>query len=124
MSKTILIIDDDASVRDAFELILEDLGYQVRLAEDGQKGVDAVREARPDLIFLDLKMPNMNGIEVLHSLHELDASLKIYVVTAFAREFTGQLDEAVAAGCKFELAAKPLNAEQIGIIVQAALGQG
>ena len=123
MAKTVLVIDDDASVRDAFELILDDLGYQVRLAEDGLKGVDSVKEMRPDLIFLDLKMPNMNGIEVLHKLHELDDSLKIYVVTAFAREFTLQLEEAVAAGCKFELAAKPLGAEQIGIITQAALGK-
>jgi len=123
MAKTVLVIDDDASVRDAFELILDDLGYQVRLAEDGLKGVDSVKEMRPDLIFLDLKMPNMNGIEVLHKLHELDDSLTIYVVTAFAREFTKQLDEAVAAGCNFELAAKPLGSEQIGIITQAALGK-
>ena len=123
MAKTVLVIDDDASVRDAFELTLDDLGYQVRLAEDGLKGVDSVKEMRPDLIFLDLKMPNMNGIEVLHKLHELDDSLTIYVVTAFAREFTKQLDEAVAAGCNFELAAKPLGSEQIGIITQAALGK-
>ena len=61
MVSNILVIDDDPAVRGAFRLILEDDGFSVREAEDGLKGIEMVIAERPDLIFLDLRMPGIDG---------------------------------------------------------------
>jgi CheY-like chemotaxis protein len=120
--KQILIIDDDRAVRDAFELALADKGYVVQLAEGGQIGLDLAVTQRPDLIFLDLKMPGMDGVETLRRLHAIDSTIPVYIVTAFAQEFMDQLRRARQEGMHFQLAAKPLSPAQIRIIAWTLLG--
>ncbi|HZW13335.1 MAG TPA: response regulator [Noviherbaspirillum sp.] len=119
--KHILVIDDDRAVRDAFELALGDEGHTVRLAEDGLNGVDMARQQRPDLVFLDLKMPGMDGVETLRRLLAHDPSIKVYIVTAFAQEYMSGLAQAKQDGLRFQLAAKPLSPQQIRLVAQAAL---
>ena len=124
MTKNIVVIDDDAAVRNSFALVLGELNYQVRLAEDGVQGIELVRQARPDLIFLDLKMPGMDGVETMRRLLALDSSLKIYIVTAFSQEYLADLKLAQADGMVFELASKPLSSTQIRHIAKSACSQG
>lgn len=119
--KHILVIDDDRAVRDAFELALGDEGHTVRLAEDGLNGVEMARQQRPDLVFLDLKMPGIDGVETLRRLLAHDPSIKIYIVTAFAQEYMSGLAQAKQDGLRFQLAAKPLSPQQIRLVAQAAL---
>lgn len=119
--KNILVIDDDRAVRDAFELALGDEGYTVRLAEDGLNGVERARQQRPDLVFLDLKMPGIDGVETLRRLLACDPSIKVYIVTAFAQEYMTGLAQAKQDGLRFQLAAKPLSPQQIRLVTQAAL---
>ena len=121
MSHSILVIDDERAVRDAFELALDEEGYDVRTAEDGPSGLSDIEAQRPDLVFLDLKMPEMTGVEVLRRIKAKDSSIPVYIVTAFQREFMQELQEASAEGLTFELAAKPLSAAQILTIAQAKL---
>ncbi len=118
MTNNILVIDDDPAVRSAFKLILEEEGYKVREAEDGLQGIAMVEIERPDLIFLDLRMPGINGVETLRRLKMLDKTLNVYIVTAFAAEFMDQLKDAHNEGLQFELASKPLSASQIRNIAQ------
>lgn len=118
MISKILVIDDDPAVRGAFKLILEDDGFLVREAENGEQGIEMVKEERPDLVFLDLRMPGLDGVETLRRLKMLDGSLNIYIVTAFASEFMMQLKQAREEGLQFELASKPLSATQIRNIAQ------
>lgn len=118
MSNKILVIDDDPAVRGAFRLILEDEGYDVREAQSGLEGIDLAEQNRPDLIFLDLRMPGIDGVETLRRLKSLDETLNIYIVTAFANEFMEQLRSAHDDGLQFELASKPLSAQQIRNIAQ------
>jgi CheY-like chemotaxis protein len=118
MSNKILVIDDDSAVRGAFKLILEDEGYTVQEAETGLQGIAMVEAERPDLIFLDLRMPGIDGVETLRRLKVVDDSLNIYIVTAFADEFMTQLRQAHDEGLQFELASKPLSAAQIRNIAQ------
>jgi CheY-like chemotaxis protein len=120
MVSKILVIDDDPAVRGAFKLILEEDGFSVREAEDGLKGIEMVNAERPDLIFLDLRMPGIDGVETLRRLKTVDETLNIYIVTAFASEFMEELKDAHDEGFQFELASKPLSSSQIRSIAQVA----
>jgi CheY-like chemotaxis protein len=120
MTQEILVIDDDAAVRGAFALVLGEMGCAVRTAENGLEGIAMAQDKRPDLIFLDLKMPGIDGIETMRRLLTLDASLSIYIVTAFSHDFLSKLKGAQAEGLKFQLANKPLTSSQIRHIARSA----
>ncbi|WP_374683127.1 response regulator [Accumulibacter sp.] len=117
----VLVIDDDRAVRDAFELALADDGYEVQLAGSGQIGLELAAARRPDLVFLDLKMPGLDGVETLRRLQATDATIPVYVATAFAQEYMEGLRRAKQAGLRFQLAAKPLSPKQIRIIVKSII---
>lgn len=76
----ILLVEDDKSIRDLYELKLTKSGFAVLTAEDGGKGLDAAQKELPDLILLDVMMPVMNGFEVLKKLRKDDATKDIPVV--------------------------------------------
>lgn len=113
MVNKILVIDDDPAVRGAFSLILGEAGYVVREAEDGLQGVEMALAERPDLIFLDLRMPGIDGVETLRRLKAIDENMCIYIVTAFSNEYMDQLKIAHDEGLNFQLASKPLSSKQI-----------
>ena len=121
MPKRILVIDDEESVRKSFELALEDTGYVVKTAASGERGI-AMKERDPyDLIFLDLRMPGMNGVETLSALRRTDPHVPIYIVTAFYVEFLDQLKKARSEGVAFEVLQKPVGADQIVAVVKGVL---
>lgn len=122
MLKRILVIDDDSTVRDAFDLALEDSGYEVVLADSGETGIEQAIAQRPDMVFLDLRMPGLDGVDVLRRLNDIDSTIPVYIVTAFHQEFFARLNHAIEDGLTFELARKPLNGAQIRTIAQSALG--
>jgi DNA-binding response OmpR family regulator len=64
----ILVIDDDADIRDAMHVVLEQVGYQVLVAADGQEGLELARSSKPDLIITDVSMPRMDGLTLLAEL--------------------------------------------------------
>jgi len=113
MSNKILVIDDDPAVRGAFSLVLGEAGYDLREAENGLQGVEMAKAERPDLIFLDLRMPGMDGVETLRRLKAIDDTMNIYIVTAFAHEYMEQLKVVLDEGLSFQLASKPLSSKQI-----------
>ena len=121
MSKKILVIDDDEAIRKSFVLSLEDRGYVVDTAEGGEIGLQMLKETNYDLIFLDLKMPGMNGVETLREIVKVALKVKVYIVTAFHQEFFGQLKEAEADGIDFQLLRKPIDSEGIALISKAVL---
>lgn len=119
MTQNIVVIDDDAAVRGSFQLVLEEMGCTVRVAEDGLQGIALVKAARPDLIFLDLKMPGIDGVETMRRLLAMDNTLRIYIVTAFSQEYLDDLKAAQAEGLVFQLAGKPLSSAQIRYIAKS-----
>lgn len=88
--KTILLVDDDPDFVEAVKVIVENGGYNVRVAYDGQEGLEAVEEALPDLIVLDVMMPVMNGHEACAKLKgdEKTAEIPIILLTAVADRVT------------------------------------
>jgi two-component system response regulator (stage 0 sporulation protein F) len=81
--KTIMIVDDEESVRFLYREELEDEGYRVITAEDGEEALRKVKTDRPDLITLDIRMPGMDGIEVLHRIREMDKEIPVIMSTAY-----------------------------------------
>ncbi len=96
--KRVLIIEDDAPIREAIAEVLEMEGYSVSQARDGREGLREARERPPNLIILDLMMPNMNGLQFRAAQNE-DAALAdipVIVISAVATEPWAEL-EGVAA---------------------------
>lgn len=121
MGKSILVIDDEELVRDSFLLAFEDTDYEANAAESGEKGIELLRNNKYDLIFLDLKMPGMNGIETLREIRKLDGNVPVYIVTAFHEEFFRKLNELEKDKISFELVRKPIGREEIILIAESVL---
>lgn len=98
MSKKILLIEDDAYVRDLYKTVLEKEGYNVAIAKDGEESLDIVEQDEYDLILLDIMLPKLTGIEVLKRLKSNDStkSLPVYLLTNLGDE--GVIDEAFKIG--------------------------
>lgn len=84
--KKILVIDDEPGIRGLLATILERKGYAVLLADGGRKGLDLFRRERPDLIVLDLKMPDIDGITVLKDIHAAAADTPVVILTGAGNE--------------------------------------
>lgn len=81
MKKKILLIEDDAALREATFAFLDGEGFQVSTAEDGQKGLDAALRGKADLIILDLMLPAISGLEICRALREKGVSTPVIMVT-------------------------------------------
>jgi len=102
----VLVVDDEP---DAVELLTEFLrakGYEVITASDGEEALRKVKEDRPHLILLDVRMPRLNGMEVLRRVREIDREVGVIMVTAVNEEETGR--EALKLGA-FDYITKPLD---------------
>ncbi len=118
MSINILVIDDEEVIRKSFILALDDTGYNVETAESGEKGIEKAREANFDLIFLDLRMPGLDGVETLRELWQIGRSVPIYITTAFYDDFLNQLQSATDDGISFYLLKKPVDRDEIHSIAK------
>ena len=121
MSKHILAIDDDAGIRDAFIMAHKGTGYQLDTAETGKEGIEKERSKKYDLIFLDLKMPGMSGIEVLREIRKVNKETPIYIITAFYKDFADELQIAAKEGLTYELMKKPIRSNQILLVTKSVL---
>lgn len=113
MPKRIIVIDDENAVRKSFELALEDSGFEVHTAPSGKEGIEMLKSKPYDLVFLDLKMPGMDGVETLREIRKGDKNIPLYIVTAFYGEFFEELRAMAEAGTEFEVLNKPVDADMI-----------
>ncbi|MDY6954969.1 MAG: response regulator, partial [Thermodesulfobacteriota bacterium] len=88
----LLVIDDERSILEMLELSLSREGYEVLTAENGEKGVSSFQEHRPKLVLTDVKMPGIDGIEVLKRIKAIDPEAEVIVITGH-----GDMDTAIAA---------------------------
>lgn len=81
----VLVVDDQEEIRDLLRQSLEPDGYQVIVAEGGKKALSICRQENPDIVLLDIKMPDLNGIETLRQLREIDphGELQIIMLTGY-----------------------------------------
>ena len=114
----ILIIDDEEGIRFSLRGILEDEEYAVEEAASGEAGLAAVKELAPDLVFLDIWLPGMDGMEVLSNIKQLDKTLPVIMISGH-----GNIETAVNA-IKFgahDFIEKPLSLEKVVIAADKAL---
>ncbi|MCG6911191.1 MAG: response regulator [Deltaproteobacteria bacterium] len=80
----IVLIDDERDIRDVVSISLKDSGYHVEVAADGQAGLDLCLEKKPQIVITDIRMPGVDGIQVLTALKKSDPDIEVIVITAFA----------------------------------------
>lgn len=85
-TETILIIDDEPSIRYSLASFFEDEGYRVLSAGDGKQGLDMLCEQRPDIVLTDLRMPVLDGIEVMKTAREFDEGIPVIVISGAGRK--------------------------------------
>ena len=117
MNKKVLIVDDSGLTRRTLRQILEGVGCEVIEAEEGLAAIERYSVDRPDVVFLDLVMRGMYGLEVLQKLRELDARARIVVVSADVQ--TSSQNLADEAGAKAFIN-KPFDRAQILMALDAA----
>jgi anti-anti-sigma factor len=90
--KSVLVIDDETATLTMFRLFLNAYGYSVITAENGETGLQLVREHHPGIVFTDLKMPGMDGFEVLKQIKKMEPNIEVIVITGH-----GDMDQVVRA---------------------------
>lgn len=119
-NEKILIIDDEASIRSSLQGILEDEGFAVRAAESGEGGLEALKNQSFDLVFLDIWLPQMGGLEVLERIMAGEDSPQVVMISGH-----GTIETAVKATRlgAFDFLEKPLSLEKVLLTAQNALRQ-
>jgi len=114
----ILIVDDEANARTALAELLRDEGFQVETAADGFKALPKLEEFGPDLLLTDLKMPGLDGLELMRKAREGDPDIAAVVMTAY-----GAIDTAVAAMRQgaADYLTKPINVDELLIVLERVL---
>ncbi len=121
MKHKLLVIDDEMAIRDTMRMLLEYDGYEVSVAASGQEGLAMVEKDSPDLVFLDVKMPGMDGLEVLSRLRGLNDALPVVIVSAHGTTTTAL--EAGRLGA-FRFIEKPLSKDYVLDAVREGLELG
>jgi two-component system nitrogen regulation response regulator NtrX len=116
----VLIVDDEDAVRSSLRMIFEYEGYEVLLAANGAVGLKIAEQEQPDLVFLDIKMPQMDGLEVLKKLKEKDGAPPVVILSGHGTVKAAV--EAVKLGA-YDFIEKPPESERILIAARNALGQ-
>ena len=113
----VVLIDDEADIREVTALSLTDAGYQVETAADGKAGLNLVASAAPQIVVTDIRMPRMDGLEVLAKIKQAGSQAEVIVVTAF-----GEMDLAIQALRldASDFITKPINDESLHLALRRA----
>ena len=114
----IMVVDDDSGIRTTLEAIIEDAGYEVIGVDNGYEAIELARTAPSDLIFLDINMPGINGVETFRGIKEANPEIVVVMMTAHA--MAGLVEEALAEGA-YAVVYKPLDVGQLIDTIQSVL---
>ena len=119
MRKTILIVDDEASIRQSLGAILADEGYEILTAMSGEDALKVIEEELPNLVLLDIWLPGMDGIETLKAIKAEHPQLRVIIMSGH-----GTIETAVKATKlgAFDFIEKPLSLDKVILLVEHALG--
>lgn len=115
---TILVVDDDARLRQSFERLLSKEGHRVLLAPTGEAALELMRAQKVDIVVMDIRLPGMNGLETFLKMKEVDSKLPVIIMTAFGTTETAI--EATKMGA-FDYVLKPFEIPEMLAIIDQAL---
>ncbi len=110
--RRLLIVDDNLDNRRLLMALLENIGFQIREAENGQEAIDAFRQWQPHLIWMDMRMPIMNGYDATIRIRQLEGGKRVKIIALTASAFVEQHQDIIAAGCDAVLH-KPFHIREI-----------
>jgi DNA-binding response OmpR family regulator len=122
MSKKILIADDEPNIVISLEFLMQNSGYQVKTAANGDEALRQITEFRPDLILLDIMLPQKNGFEVCQKIRENPAWNRIKVVMLTAKGRESEVTKGLALGADAYIT-KPFATRELLDNVQRLLGE-
>ena len=117
MSGTVLIVDDERTLARAVRAFLTASGYEAEVAPDAEQALGMLETLRPDVVFSDMRLPGMNGLELLRRIREFDPSIAIIIMTAYGT-IEGAV-EAVKLGA-FDYLKKPVDLEELKLLADRA----
>ena len=117
MKKLILIVDDENAARFGMKMALEKDGYKVIESSDGISASEVIKMKKPSLVFLDINMPKVNGIQVLEEINLLETPPMIVIVTAYGSERVAV--DAMKKGA-YDYIAKPYEIDELRLIAKNA----
>jgi heterodisulfide reductase subunit A len=118
--KPILIVDDEAIVRESIRDWLKDAGYEVSVAESGEEALKLIRKQNFGVMILDLRLPGINGIDVLRKAKALKPDIKSIVITAYPTMLTQE--EASKLGA-IDYLVKPIFPDKLEELIRYTLGE-
>ena len=113
----VLVIDDEDGIREGSERILSRMGCEVYGASRGEEGLEILSSRKPHIVLLDLKMPGLDGMEVMRRIHEIDPNILVIIITGFATVETAI--EAMKQGA-YDFIPKPFEPDPLRIVVNRA----
>ena len=118
LGETILVVDDDPYIQEALGDRLESLGYRVARASDGNQALEFIDHQDPQMVFLDIEMPGMKGLDVLREIRAREKDFPVVMITAY-----GSVDLAVEAMKEgaYDFIPKPFKANHIALVVEKAM---
>ena len=117
MSGTVLIVDDERTLARAIKAFLAESGYEAEVVGDGEQALGLLESLRPDVVFSDVRLPGMTGIELLRRIREFDAAIPVVIMTAYGT-IEGAV-EAVKLGA-FDYLKKPVDLEELKLLADRA----
>ena len=120
--KKILIADDNENIREALTYLLEDEGYQLWLAKDGAETIEKVKEFRPDILFLDIMMPEINGYDVCQVIKSDPVLKSTYVIMLTAKGQVAEQEQGKEVGAD-EYIVKPFSPMEILTKIKNIMGK-
>ncbi|TMA07914.1 MAG: response regulator [Deltaproteobacteria bacterium] len=112
MKKRVLLVEDNPPTVDVLEMELKHLGYEVRVATNGLEAVKMVVSAPPDLVVMDILLPELDGLEATRRLRENPSTRDVPILAATAKAMPGDKEKCLAAGCDGYIA-KPFNHREL-----------
>ncbi len=111
-SARVLVVDDERLVADTLALILKQHGFDVRAVYSGAEAIDIAKQFRPDLLLIDVLMPEMDGIELAMRVRQLNLGAEVLLFSGYSGT-TDLLDSARERGYDFEIVAKPISPPEL-----------
>lgn len=109
----VLIVDDDDIVLSGWKFSLESAGYYVKTALSGENALEIIEEEKSDIVFTDLLMPRMNGVEVCKNIKAIYPNIEVVLVSGHPTEIEKHLMDFLKAGGRDEYLRKPLFKDEI-----------